>query len=304
VVVLGLVAAVVLLLVAGDDDPEPATANEAGPSPEYVTAIQAPIRRLTDSAEVTGRVLARASRQGDLARVGRMATQQLVVVQAARTRIADIPAGSREVEARGALSRATQAHRTYLASLSRLPAADPASGRERLRRIRADARRTLAGYRAFYAQVPDVPKGITAAGLSDLSGLAEALQDKQRAAEESPVPDEPSDEGGGGDEGPDGGPVVSNVATTDRGGFVEISARYCDRTPGAVNDFVYTFRVVRDGVVLAENSYAASQTRACNDLYQTFDDSFALGSYEVQVVVENLTNNVSGSAVGTLRVIN
>ena len=103
---------------------------------------------------------------------------------------------------------------------------------------------------------------------------------------------------------PGGGPVVSNVATTDRGSFVEISASYCDHTPGAVNDFVYTFRVLQGGSVLAESGYPASQTRACNDLYQTFEDSFPLGTYEVQVLVNNLTNGVSGSAAGSLTVIN
>ncbi len=94
------------------------------------------------------------------------------------------------------------------------------------------------------------------------------------------------------------------MATTDRGPFVEISASYCDHTPGAVNDFVYTFRVVQGGSVLAEGGYPASQTRACNDLYYTFEDSFPLGTYEVQVLVENLTNTVSGSGVGSLSVIN
>ena len=71
-----------------------------------------------------------------------------------------------------------------------------------------------------------------------------------------------------------------------------------------MNDFVYTFRIVQGGTVLAEDSSTASQTRACNHLYQSFIDDYPLGTYEVQVIVDNLTNQVSGSAAGTLTVIN
>jgi hypothetical protein len=36
----------------------------------------------------------------------------------------------------------------------------------------------------------------------------------------------------------------------------------------------------------------------------TFEDSFPLGTYEVQVLVDHLTNGVSESAAGSLTVIN
>ena len=325
VLLLGLVAAVAILLVAGDnaDGSSEADAAEPTPSTEYVTAVRGSLRRLTDSSRVTGRILARASDAGDVARIGRMATQQLEVVQAARARVADIQTGPAERKARGALSRATQAHRAYLASLARLTDADLERARGGLNQIRTQARRTLVHYKAFFVEVPSAPKGITVAGLSDLAGLGQALEAKQRAVEEAEAAAEAKAEaeaeaarerereqqGPAEDEGsegsfPPGGPTVSNVATTDRGGFVEISASYCDRTPGAVNDFFYTFRVVQAGTVLAENGYAASQTSACNDLYITFEDVFPLGTHEVQVIVDNLTNAVSGSAAGTLSVIN
>jgi hypothetical protein len=322
VVVLGLAAAVVVLFIrgSGTDPATPAAAAaEAprGPSAEYVTAVQGPLGRLTDSAQVTGRVLTRASGEDDVARVGRMATQQLTVVQNARARIADIETGPRERTARGALSRATQAHRTYLASLARLADADAETAPDRVPQIRTQARRMLERYRLLFTELPTVPKGITTAGVGDLTGLRQALTARQRAAEraaeeaeaaeraaEEAEIEEGADWGGSASGEPGGGPVVSNVATTDRGSFVEVSASYCDRTPGAVNDFDYTFRIVQGGRVLAENGYAASQSRACNDLYQTFEDSFPLGAYEVQVLVDNRTNNVSGSGVGSLSVIN
>lgn len=307
-VLLGLVAAVVVLFVRGGDDAAdapPAAAAPAGPSPEYVTAVERPVRRLTQSAQVSGRVLARASGADDVAAVGRMATQQIAVVEEARATIADIQGGPGERAATGSLSRATQAHRTYLASLVRLPDADPSSARGRITNIRGQAKRALANYRAFLAEVPGVPRGITAAGLADVTGLTEALSAREREAQEAAAAaEDEGPSGDGGDAGGSGGPVVSRVATTDRGSFVEISATYCDRTPGTVNDFVYTFRVVSGGTVLAEDAYSLSQTRACNDLYMTFDDTFAIGTYEAQVLVENLTNRVSGSAVGSLNVIN
>ncbi len=311
VIVLGLGAAVGVLFVRGGEaGPPAAAAAEAppGPSAEYATSVRAPLHRLTDSAQVTGRVLAGASGEEDVARVGRMATQQLAVVQTARSKIAEIEAGPAERRARGALSRATQAHRAYLGMLARLPDAEAAP--DRLPQIRTHARRAIAQYRLFLVEVPSAPKGITVAGLGDLTGVKQALSAKRRAIEEAEAERAEAEraeaERAEESDGPSGipGPVVSGVATTDRGSFVEISATYCDRTPGAVNDFVYTFRVVQNGIVLAEDGYTASQTRACNGLYQTFGDSFPLGTYEVQVVVDNLTNQVGGSAVGSLTVIN
>jgi hypothetical protein len=313
IVVLGLAAALVILLMRGSgDDPTapPAAAAEAptGPSPEFVAAVRGPMGRLTDSAQVTGRVLTRASDEGDVARIGRMATQQLGVVQNARARIAEIETGPRERTARGALSRATQAHRTYLASLARLPDADAETALDRVPQIWAQARRVLARYRVVFIKLPTVPKGITIAGVGDLAGLRQALAAQQRAAEQAAEEAEREEQSLAPDGDPSGSsfgvPAVSNVATTDRGPFVEISASYCDRTPGTVNDFNYTFRVVQGGSVLADGGYGASQTRACNDLYYTFEDSFPLGTYEVQVLVDNLTNGVSGSAAGSLTVIN
>ncbi len=190
IVVLGLVAAVAVLFIrgsSGDPATPAAAAVEAprGPSAEYVTAVQAPIGRLTDSAQVTGRVLTRASGEEDVAGVGRMATQQLAVVQNARARIAEIETGPRERAARGALSRATQAHRTYLASLARLADADAETAPDRVPQIRTQARRMLERYRLLFTELPTVPKGITTAGVGDISGLRQALTARQRAAEQA-----------------------------------------------------------------------------------------------------------------------
>jgi hypothetical protein len=190
IVVLGLVAAVVVLFMrgSGGDAATPAAAAvEAprGPSAEYVTAVKGPLGRLTDSAQVTGRVLTRASGEEDVAGVGRMATQQLAVVQNARARIADIETGPRERTARGALSRATQAHRTYLASLARLADADAETAPDRVPQIRTQARRMLERYRVLFTELPTVPKGITTSGVGDLAGLRQALTARQRAAEQA-----------------------------------------------------------------------------------------------------------------------
>lgn len=311
-VIAGLAVALVFVLIGGDD--EPATAEAAGgASTEFLAAAQGPVRQLNRSAQVSGRVLTRASRPNDVNRIARMASQQLAVVQEARQRLSEIPAPGPDRAARGALSRATQAHRTYLVSLSRLDTIPTARARAQLSRLRTQAQKTLGQYRAFFALASGLPKGITSAGLADLSGLNQALIAKQKQEREAAEAEQQSSTGGGsggsgsgGDTGgsPSGVPVISGVYGSDNGSFVAVGADYCDRTPGAVNDFIYTFEIRRNGVTVASDSYGASQTRACNGISMTFDDVFALGSYEVVVRVSNLTNNVSASATGSLSVVN
>ncbi|WP_217924914.1 hypothetical protein [Miltoncostaea oceani] len=301
----------VLLLAGGDDEPTAAAgANTRGPSAEFVTAVTGPVRRLNRSAEITGRQLARTATSAHLARVSRTATQQLAVVQEQRGRVADLQVGrSRERVARGTLSRAIQAHRTYLTTLSRIDGLEAGPAREQFARLRSQSQRTLNQYRAFFALAPSLPQGVTSAGLADLSGVNDAIKDRKRIEDETAAEadrDERSGGGGGsgGDGGVDGGPVLSNVYGADLGSLIEVGAEYCDRTPGAVNNFLYTFEIRRGGATIAQDSYNASQTRACNSISMTFGDGFALGFYEVAVTVNNLTNNVSGSAVGSFQVVN
>lgn len=308
-VILLLGAVLAFVLLSGDDDSATASSAE-GPSAEYLSAVSGPVARLNRSAEITGRALTRASRSRDVARIARTADQQLTVVVTTRARIADIPAGPADRAARGSLSRATQAHRTLLTSLARLDDLETAQARAQVKRIRTQSQRVLGQYRAFFAEAPSLPKGITSAGLTDLSGLNQALADKLKKEQEAAAADEASGGGGEGDSGGSSsssssrGPVITSPYGSDIGSLIEVGAQYCDRTPGAVNDFIYSFQIRRGGAVLAEDSYGASQTRACNSISTTFNDSFGLGSYEVVVSVNNLTNNVSASAVGSLNVTN
>ena len=314
-IILALVVALIVVLAGGGDDSADAAsaASSKGPSPEYVSAVTGPVRRLNASAKVTGRSLTRASREKDIALIARSADQQLVVVQAARSQIADIQTGPREAAARGALSRATQSHRALLTSLSRIDTLDTAKARAQVGKVRNQARSTLEQYRAFFSQVPSAPKGITAAGLADLSGLTQAIAARQRAeaqaaADAEAAADAAASRGSGGPSSGSSGSSssgalqISRAYGSDNGGVIEVGADYCDRTPGAVNEFVYTFQIRSGGAVLAEDGYTASQTRACNTVSLNFSDEFYSGSYEVVVSVNNLTNNVSATATGSLTV--
>jgi hypothetical protein len=318
VVVLALVAGLVLPLLSGGDDAEPAanpppatSTNEGrGVSPAYASAVTGPVTRLTASANVTGRALTGASGADDVAKVGRTARQQLEVVQRARGIVVDIPTGPSDSPARGALLRATQAHRTYLVSLARLPAFETDAAIVRVRGMRTQARAMLRRYRTFFALIPSAPKGISTAGLADLTGLGDALAAKKGAdaANEAAASRSEGDRGSssGSDfsgSGSSSGPSISRVSAQDSGSTIDISADYCDRTPGTVNDFVYTFRIISGGSIVAEDSYGASQTRACNTISRSFSDSFGIGGYDVEVIVNNLTNNVGASGVGSLSVI-
>lgn len=308
------VALVAVLVSGGSDDSKdsPTSSSDAAPSTAYTRAVRVQMVRLTDSAQVSGRVLARASKPADVGRVGRMASQQLLVVLGARGEIADLPRDGASRQATQSLTRATQAHRRYLQLLQRASSAPPERAQASLRQIRRQAERAIGGYRMVITEVPEMPRGITTAGLADLSGFREALVAKKRAddaaaAEEAQGQQPSQAPSGSGDRGEDGGssysgPVISAVSASDNGGTISVVADYCDRTPGSVNDFIYTFRIEQGGVVLDESSYSASQTRACNSISTTFSDTFPTGYYSATVLVQNVTNNVSGSSSGSLSI--
>lgn len=304
IAILALVAVVVVLFVAGGDD-APA-AGSAGPSVEYVAAVRGPVGRLNASAAVTGRVLTHAHRAGDLARIARSSDQQLAVIQVARRRLADIPTGPAEAEAHGALSRAAQEHRAFLTALARLGDLSAADARTQVPQIRTHIRKALGQYSAFFAGVPGAPRSLMSAGLADLSGLTQAIADKKRAEDAAAASTRENSSGrstgssGGGSTS--GALSISRASGADLGSLIEVSADYCDRTPGRVNDFLYTFQILSDGVTVASNSYSASQTRACNAIAMNFADRFALGAYTVVVRVDNLTNHVSATRYGALAV--
>lgn len=311
VCVAGLAAALVGVLLTGGEDASASEPPRPRSSATFAASATPSLDRLTDSAMVTGRVLARAADARDLARIGRMADQQLVVVQAAVARIAGLPTSPEERRTRGALLRATQAHRTYLSSLARLPDLAAPDARRRVGAIRAKARLALTHYRAFLALVPGAARAITTSGLGDLAGLGQAIDGKERAEiEEREAEEAAAAEAAARAEPPasvpsyhGGVPTVSRVTAVDAGGSIEVTADYCDRTPGAVNDFAYTFRIVDAEYPHAETSYRASQTRACNTIGMSFVDDLPYGTFDVVVIVENLTNAVSGSGLGSVSVI-
>lgn len=326
VLIVGLAVALIVVLAGGSDDApatgspdsaRAATSRAQGPDGEYVTQVRPHVKRLSESARVTGKALAVASKPRDVQRVSRTARQQMALVQQVRGRLADVPAGRTSRKARGELARATQAHRQYLGTLSRIAQTPTPRALKAVPRAQRQARKALVHYRAFSTQVPGMIGGITTAELADMSGLRAALVAKRakeeqeaKEAEEAARPAAPSTGGeGGGGEGGGGdsysGPVVEQVSARDAGGTVDISARYCDRTPGTVNTFEYRFSI-RDssGANVASDYYSADQTRACNDISWSFPDGFALGSYTATVQVNNLSNGVSGGNSGSFSVIN
>ncbi|MGE3138132.1 MAG: hypothetical protein AB7I08_08655 [Thermoleophilia bacterium] len=299
VVALAVVLAVVLL-GGGDEDAEASGGPQAAARAEYAASVKAPVARLTASAEATGAVLGRTSDAGDLARVGRMANQQLKVVQRARARIAETPStpGSRKLA--GTLLRATQQHRAYLTSLVRITDLPGAEAKSRMARVVKDGRRVVVSYRQVARQSPGLTTRITTAGLADVSGLRQAVNAKAAAEAAAATPSGGGGGGGGGGSSSgtttDGRLAVTSVSASDLGGTISISANYCDRTPGTVNDFIYTFRLERGGEVYAQDSYPASQTRACNGIGWDFSDTFPVGYYTARVIVSNLTNGVEASS--------
>lgn len=324
VLIVGLAVALIVVLAGGSDDgaasadAKPAASRAQGPDGEYVAQIRPHVKRLSESARVTGRALGVASRPRDVPRVARTARQQMVLVQQVRGRVADVPAGHTSRKARGELSRATQAHRQYLGTLSRIAQLPTPRALKSLPRAQKQARKALRHYRAFSREAPGMIGGITTAELADMSGVRSALNAKRtkeqeaerEAAEASAAAARaaaPSSSGGSSSTGggnSNNGPAVEGVSGQDIGGSVAISARYCDRTPGAVNSFVYIFYIrASSGETVASDSYSSSQTRACNDISWSFPDHFPLGSYTASVTVDNLTNGVTGSGSGSFSVV-
>ena len=92
-------------------------------------------------------------------------------------------------------------------------------------------------------------------------------------------------------------PAITAVRARDTGNSVDISADYCDRTPGAVNNFRSTFAIIAsDGTPEGGDEQFASQTRACNTISTSIVDRFPSGSYTAVVRVDNLTNSVGSRA--------
>jgi S1-C subfamily serine protease len=163
--------------------------------------------------------------------------------------------------------------------------------------------------------------GIVVAGASDDANTAFGVPAKRAAPvleawASAPEPVQPvrctpttSSASGGSSGGSNGGsasadctnpnacPAISSVRASDSGGTLDISADYCDRTPGDVNEFQYTFAVIADdGTPVGGDEQFMSQTRACNTISTSIGDSFPAGTYTVVVRVDNLTNGVGGRA--------
>lgn len=287
-------------------------------------AVAPQVERLAASAQATQRVLDRTSRAGDLAGVRRMAVQQMAVVQKAQTAVMSAPAADgRARTARGTLIRAMGAHRDYLRELSRLTALPPDQATERVRLAARDAQAARAAYGNFARLTFDATTA-QAIALGDVSGVRMAVADRLRADRARAARElaarqaaerreaaraaaaRPSYSPGYGPAPSSGDshrqPVVSSVVAVDQGSTLGITASYCDRTPGSMNDFRYTFLVMNNGYVVAQDSYMASQTRACNGVSMSFTDNLPNGTYLVVVRVDNLTNGVAGEGGSTISV--
>ena len=91
-------------------------------------------------------------------------------------------------------------------------------------------------------------------------------------------------------------PVVECVSVVARRGRITVNGRYCDRTPGYINDFTYVFAVISRGSAgeLGSSTVNRSQTRACPNVSTTITGVSAPGDYYVEMTVVNHTNGRSG----------
>ena len=210
-----------------------ASAHRAAPDPGavYGREITGPVNRLTRSARISGRVLGSAGTAEDLAAVRRMATQQLVVVTAARGALADVAATAAQRRSHGILLRATARHRQMLTALARIDRSNPGATLRRFPALVAAARGSVSDYRVALRGAPGVTTAITTAGLADLQGVRQALTRRQEhldavAAAEAARQAEAAAEARRLREGGDAtlGPVVSGFTAADLGGTIAVDA--------------------------------------------------------------------------------
>ena len=139
--------------------------------------------------------------------------------------------------------------------------------------------------------------GVLALGSGDSS-------DEEPQAPAATVSTESTESPGSGSDPSQVAPVVSVSAADNPDDTITISAQYCDRTGGQVREFRYRFELVTEvGKVVHGDTAEANERLACPDpISITFDDNFEAGSYTAVVVVENLTNEVSGSGRDALTI--
>lgn len=300
-----IAAAGAWLILAGGGPGALAERSGAEEAAVYGRTIAGPVQRLTGSARVSGRILAGTGSPRDLASVRRMAAQQVAVVTRARSDLAEIEVTGNRRRSLGILLRASARHREVLGTLARIDASRPSATLDRFPVLVAAARGAVADYRVALRGLPGVTVAVTSSGLADLQGVRQALERQQErldaaAAAEAARQAEAAEAARRLREGGDArlGPVVSGFSASDLGGTVAVDAVVCDRTPGAVNDFVYTLQL--RGPAFDTHVLTASQTRACNPVSFRVADIYASGAYSATLRIDNLTNGVSGTVTTTL----
>lgn len=195
-----LTAAIAFLVVAvgcgsGGSEAEGADRGDGGEVVSaYAAQVRGPLNRLGTSATRMGVSLLSASEAEDLAKLRRTADSQIRLVSQIQSRIGSLAPGQDEAQDHRRLRNAVSLERQYLGRLVRITSGPPERGLSQLPATRALGERMIEAYRDFYRGAPEgLPRGVTDAGLLDLSGVRLALQDAvadeaEEAAATRPAP--------------------------------------------------------------------------------------------------------------------
>jgi hypothetical protein len=233
-------------------DPEPESLElPPGPSQAYAQAIRAPTTTLRRSARALGRSLGRSASAEDLEGLTSLARAQLGLLRRAERQVGRLPAGPIDQEIHRQLAAAVAAHLTLASGIARLDFDRPQHELERLSELRRAAEEAKDNYDTAYAALGR-PSPVAGAGIADLDGLERALTDRRDQLRElfRPAPE---------------APVITDVQAFDVGGEIEVGLSYCDRSAGAVQDFIYRARVVDAEYYESAESFA-EQSAACNTI--------------------------------------
>ena len=286
------------LLLTGGKDEAPQT--PAGGLTSWTRNANREMSLLSRSVRATSASLTSTTSPQDLARVARSATQQAAIVGAVRARLAGMNVPAERRRALSTFQGAATYHRTYLATLARAAGTPNGGGAQYLGTAGAQGRRALAAYQSVSRLAPEVPDKVSGQGLVDTTGVQRAVRSALSQARATSRPATPRASSGSAglasSKCPTSSacPVPSAAGAIDAGSTIDVYVDYCDRTPGRVNNFVYTFQLI--GPTTATDTVTAAQSRACNRIRTSLFDNFPPGIYRFSITVENTTNGVSGTA--------
>mgnify|MGYP005996502847 CR=1 FL=1 len=265
---------------------------------DYVEKSKSAYDDLTASAVAISTRLGTAT-ASDIPKVSRAANSQLKLVSRADAKLRRIDVEAKERQAHTALTASAARQRDFLVSVVKNSEQGQGASPAGVSSMRRRAVKMVDSYRRFTSIAPEADTSITNTGLvKNTASYAGVLR--------QPAPSSGSGQTGGGSSGgvssadcanSNACPAITAVRARDTGDSIDISADYCDRTPGAVNNFHYTFAIVAsDGTPEGGDEQFVAQTRACNTISTSIFDRFPSGTYTAVVRVDNLTNSVGSRA--------